>query len=50
MKLDMPYLIVGIICLIIGIVLCILNQKISAGSIASFILAIIVIIKGLGLR
>lgn len=46
----MQYLIAGIICIIIAIVAFIMNQRISAGVVASFIIAIISIIKGLGLR
>jgi len=44
------YLIGGIICLIIGIAYALISKKISAGVVALFILFILGLIKGLGLR
>ena len=46
----MPALIVGILCIVVAIAISIINNRISVGTIAALIIAIIAIIKGLGLR
>lgn len=50
MSKNMPALIVGILCIVVAIAISIINKRISVGTIAALIIAIIAIIKGLGLR